>query len=303
MASNLYDSVFGRILLMGDGVILCPAHGAGSVCGTRIADRPSTTIGIEKALNPILKIETKAAFVARKLGERPGRPPYFRKMENYNLEGPPLLGNAALPPALSLGEFREQMEAGSVVVDTRDPVAFGGAHVKGSYNIGLEWLPGFSGWFLPYDRPILLLLEDPVHLDRAWRYLVRLGYDRVVGYLRGGIETWYNAALPIEIVGLLTVHQLRKMMDEGEDVLVLDVRDEEEWHAGHIEGAQHLYVGEMEPRLAEVPRDRATASFCSVGRRAGISASILLRAGYSRVYNVLGSWQAWKGAGFAVTRE
>ncbi|OGO35404.1 MAG: MBL fold metallo-hydrolase [Chloroflexi bacterium RBG_16_57_8] len=303
LASNLYDSIFNRILPLGDGVILCPAHGAGSVCGTRIADRPDTTMGIEKALNPMLKISDKSEFVARKVAEKPERPPYFTQMEKYNLEGPPLLGNVVLPQALSLNEFRAQMEAGAVVVDTRDPAAFGGAHVKGSYSIGVEWLPGFSGWFLAYDQPILLILEDAVHLDRAWRYLVRLGYDRVAGYLRGGIESWYNAALPIETLPTLSVHQLKKMIDDGEDVVVLDVRGDDEWRDGHLGGAQHIYVGEIEPRVGEVSRDKPAATFCNVGRRAGIAASVLLRKGYPRVFNVLGSWQAWKAAGFPVTKE
>lgn len=303
LAYNLYDSIFNRILPLGDGVILCPGHGAGSVCGTRISDRPNTTIGIEKALNRALKTRDKAEFVARKLTERLERPPYFVQMERYNLQGPPILGNATLPSALTLSEFRAQMDAGAVIVDTRDPAAFGGAHIRGSYNIGTEWLPGFSGWFLHYDQPIVLVLEDAVHLDRAWRYLVRLGYDRISGYLRGGIETWYNAALPIETVPLLSVHDLKKKIDDGQDVVVLDVRGDDEWRAGHLDGAQHVYVGEIESRATEVSRDRPTATFCNVGRRAGIAASVLLRQGHRRVYNVLGSWQAWKAAGFPVISE
>ncbi len=303
LAGNLYDSIFNRILPLGDGVILCPGHGAGSVCGMHIGDRDESTLGIERAQNPILQLKNKEEFIRYKLSEQLERPHYFRKMEVYNLEGPPLLGCMPLPVPLMPSECREEMERGAVVVDTSNPAAFGGAHIKGSYSIWLEGLSAFAGWVLSYDRPILLVLEDQCHLERAVRYLIRLGYDRIQGYLKGGIEGWYNAGFPTEHLQLLSVHELKAKIDHGEELTILDDRAQDEWDEGHIRGAQHVYVGHLEERIADIPKDKPVAVVCNVGHRAGLGASILLREGCREVYSVLGSMTAWKAAAYPVSTE
>ena len=303
LASNLYDSIFHKLLTLGDGVILCPAHGAGSACGLNIGDRDESTLGIERAQNPVLQIKNKDDFIKHKVAEQLESPPYFRQMEKYNLEGPPLLGCLPLPAPLTPTEFRDEMEKGAVVVDTSAPAAFGGAHIKGSYSIWLAGLPVFAGWVLSYDQPILLVLEDQCHLEMAVRYLIRAGYDRIVGYLKDGIEGWYNAGFPVERLPLLSVHDLKAKIDRAEELIVLDVRGQDEWHSGHIKGALHIYAGHLERRLAEVPKDKPVAVICNVGHRSGLGASILLRTGYQEVYNVLGSMKAWSAAGFAVTTD
>jgi hydroxyacylglutathione hydrolase len=195
------------------------------------------------------------------------------------------------------------VERGAVIVDTSEPAAFGGAHIKGAYSIWLEGLPVFAGWVLSYDQPILLVLEDESHLEMAVRYLIRAGYDGIAGYLKGGTEGWYNAGFPTENLHLLSVHKLKSMIDCGEDLLVLDTRGEDEWSSGHIEGAVHIYVGHLAERLAEIPNNKPVAVICNVGHRAGLGASILLRAGYQKVYNVLGSVKAWIAAGYPVTNK
>ncbi len=301
LASNLYDSIFNKLLPLGDGVIICPAHGKGSVCGLHISDRDESTLGIERVQNPMLQIGNKDDFIKHKVAEQPERPHYFRQMEKYNLEGPPLLGRLPLPRTFTPDEARAKIEEGVALIDTSSPAAFGGSHVKGAYSIWLEGLPAFAGWVLPYHRPILLVLEDRGHVERAVRYLIRLGYDQIVGYVKGGIEDWYNAGLPIEKLSLLSVHELKNRLDRGDGLVVLDVRDQNEWESGHIKGALHIYVGRLEKSLTEIPRDKPVAVCCSVGHRAGLGASILLRAGYREVYNVLGGMTAWVNAGFSIT--
>jgi hydroxyacylglutathione hydrolase len=303
LASNLYDSIFNKILPLGDGVILCPAHGAGSVCGLNISDRDESTLGIERLQNPVLQLKKRDGFIKYKVAENPERPHYFRQMEKYNLEGPPLLGCLPLPAPLTPTEFNEEMERGAVVVDTSLPAAYGGAHIKGSYSIWIEGLPVFAGWVLSYDKPILLVLEDQCHLERAVRYLIRAGYDWIVGYLKGGVEGWYNAGFPTEHMELLTVHQLKAKIDSGEELTILDDRGQDEWDQGHIKGAKHIYVGHIPERMSDIPKDKPVAMFCNVGHRAGLGASILLREGCREVYNVLGSMTAWKAAGYPITTE
>ncbi len=122
-----------------------------------------------------------------------------------------------------------------MIIYTREPPAYGGAHIEGSYSIWLLVLPNFAGWRLPYNRPILLILEDSFYLEKAIRYLTRLGYDKIAGYLRGGIEhkgtgleDGYNAGFPIHHLGLLSVQELKQKMGNNEDISILDVRSEDE---------------------------------------------------------------------------
>ncbi len=304
LAENLYNSIFNKILPLGDSVILCPAHGAGSICGGAISEREQSTLGLERLHNPVLQ-KTKDAFIKYKIGERHERPAYFRKMEQYNLEGPPLLKNLPDPPPLPAREFQERMKQGAVIVDTRTPSAFGGAHIETSYSLWPNGIPMFAGWVLPYDKAILLILEDRGHLEMAVRYLIRLGYDQIEGYLCGGVEacgleSWYTEALPLEHVGLLTVQELKAQLAYRDDLMVLDVRSDDEWNDGHIEGAIHIYIGHLEERLNEIPVDQPVAIICSVGNRASLGASILRRANRREVYTVLGSMMAWRKADYNV---
>lgn len=234
MAGLLFDSIFGRLLPLGDEVIVFPAHGEGTICGGHVSDRETTTLGIERAHDPALQNTTQERFVAYKVAEHHYTPPYFRRTEEYNLKGPPLLGRLPAPSALNVDTFREQMEAGAIVIDTRMPADFGGAHIPGSYSIWLAGLPNFAGWVLPYDQPLLLVGKDYAEAEQAVRYLVRLGYDWVVGYLRGGAMEWFDAAQPTRHLELLTVQELRERLLGRGGTLVLDVRSDAEWQEGHI---------------------------------------------------------------------
>jgi hydroxyacylglutathione hydrolase len=194
------------------------------------------------------------------------------------------------------------MENGAVVIDTREPPAFAGVHVRGSYSIWTEGLPEFAGWVLPRDKPLRIIADGLAALDAAALYLRRLDYERFGGYLEGGIESWLNASLPVEHLPLLSVHELKHRLDSSEDITMLDVRSTEEWETGHIDGARHIFVGKLESAVGEIARDIPVAVLCSVGRRSSLAASILLRAGSKQVYNVIGAMKAWKSAGYPVTR-
>ena len=147
----------------------------------------------------------------------------------------------------------------------------------------------FAGWVLPYDKALLLVLEGREHLETAIRYLIRLGYDRVEGYLCGdgeacGLESWYSEALLMEHLGLLTVQELKARLNGDDKLTVLDVRSDQEWSEGHIEGALHIYIGHLEERVNEIPIDQPIAVICNVGNRASLGASILRRANRREVY-------------------
>ncbi len=300
LSSNLYESIFNKLLPLGDGVIICPAHGGGSVCGAHIAVRDESTIGIERIQNPLLNLGSKDDFIVFKLEEKLEKPYYFTQMEKYNLEGPPILGYLPQPNPLSPREFKDQMERGAIVIDTNEPFAFGGSHIKGAYSIWSDGLSPFAGWILSYGQPILLVLDNPGRLDAAVRDLIRLGFDNIKGHLKGGIDSWNNAGLLMERSGLLSVQDLKSMFDHHEEFFLLDVRGQGEWDSGYIEGACHIYVGYLEKQITEIPKEKTVVVYCSTGHRSGVGTSILLRAGFNNVYNLLGGMTAWTAAGFPV---
>ena len=300
MSQKLYESITSKLLPLGDGVIVCPAHGAGSVCGGKIREREISTIGIEKATNPMLRL-SRDKFVAYKVAEKHQTPPYFKKMEEYNLKGSPTLGALTDPRAMKPSEFAEKARKGAFVVDVRSPVAFGGAHIAGSFSLPPSRLSN-AGWVLTYDEPILLVAENPEASDFATRNLRRLGFDRVEGYLAGGLESWYKEGLPISEVNLITVQDLHKWLNSKERITVVDVRRESEWTEGHIENSKHIYLGHLEKQANKIPRHNPIVVICKTGNRSSFGASVLLKAGFDRVHNCLGGIDAWSKSGFPLVK-
>ncbi|MEM3564876.1 MAG: MBL fold metallo-hydrolase [Candidatus Jordarchaeaceae archaeon] len=302
LASNLYDSLFGKLLKLDEGVIVCPAHGKGSVCGGAIGDLEYTTIGFEKKTNKALQLKDKAAFVARKMEEKLDRPPYFRKMEEYNKEGPPLLHH--LPPlkAVSVAELKKYREKGAQIVDTRMPTGFSGGHIPKSINIWRSGLPLFIGWMLNYEDPIIVITDDNAALDQIVRYFIRLGYDNLQGYLAGGFSAWYREAEQVEKVNTWSVQEFKKNL-EDKSLFILDVRDENKWEQdGHVKNAHHIWVGDLKNRLGEVPKEKHVVVYCDSGYKTSIAASILKINGYEKVTSVLGGVMAWKKAGYPLEK-
>ncbi|MBN2203598.1 MAG: MBL fold metallo-hydrolase [Thermoleophilia bacterium] len=291
MAALLHESLFGTLLPLGDEVIVAPGHGAGSVCGAAIASRPWTTIGLERRLDPLLGLTDRDAFVEGAAGVR-DRPPYFRRIEVLNVEGAPLLGALPAPPPLGPHEFAAA--AGhAVVVDTRWETAFAAGHVPGALSLWLEGLPLYAGWLLPYDRPLLLVVDgdDP---SEAVRRLVRLGYDHVEGFLAGGMSAWHVAGLESTAVTTLTAAEHVRRAARGEGGVVLDVRTVAEVADAPVEGTLHIPLGDLPTRLEEVPSDRRIVPLCPGGLRSMTAASVLRSGGVDDVAVILGGLSAWR---------
>ena len=299
MSEKLYASITNQLLPLGDSVIVCPAHGSGSVCGGKIRQREISTIGIEKKTNPMLNL-SKEEFIKQKIFERHQTPPYFKKMEDYNLNGPPIIGVIPNPHALTPSEFKKAAR-NAYIIDTRNPVAFGGAHIKDSFSLPPSRLSNV-GWIADYAKPILLVVEDLEALFFAVHNLLRLGLDKIDGYLSGGVEAWYKKGLSLGKTGLLSVQELKSMIDKKNEIAILDVRRENEWNEGHIEGAIRIYLGHLPEQLHKLPRDIPIALICKTGNRSSFGSSILLRCGFDKVYNVLGGTTAWVKAGFQLTK-
>ena len=301
MAEKLFDNIQNKILPLGEGTIVCPAHGADSVCGGEIADHPFTTVGYEKATNQWI-LGGREPFIAARVKESPYVPPYFRKMEQLNKEGPRPLHGISPPRPLSVTEVNTMRTSGCQILDLRAPTSFGAGHIPGSISIWREGLSAFMGWVFTYDLPIILVDDFNLSLDIVQRQMLRLGYDNVAGYLAGGFPLWTKAAQEIGTLSTCSVQQLNERRKSVSPFL-LDVRDRKNWDSiGHIPGAHHRYVGELASHLDEVPRNRPLAIYCDAGYKGGLAASILARHGYHEVTNVLGGMTAWKRAGFPIEK-
>ncbi|MGC9529202.1 MAG: MBL fold metallo-hydrolase [Candidatus Bipolaricaulaceae bacterium] len=284
MTGLLYDSLVRRLLPLGDQMLVCPAHGAGSACGNSISERTWTTMGLERNHNPHLQHGSRAEFVEQ-VARSFGRPPYFRKMEEMNL-GPPVLGGLPHPLPLTPSEFAARAQR-SQVLDVRMELSFGSAHVPGALSIWETGLPRFAGWFLSYDRPILLVSET-YDVSQSVRHLIRMGFDRVEGYLAGGMLAWHTEGLDSTRVQSARVHDLCRKLDAGEDIWILDVRSPEEVERTAIPIAHPIPLTGLRERRDEVPRDRPVYIFCGSGLRAMVGASLLQQAGWENLTVVLG---------------
>jgi hydroxyacylglutathione hydrolase len=301
MSGKLYDGIHEKLLSLGDGVVVLPGHGYGSVCGGHISEREISTIGAERLMNPMLQL-TRSGFIERKVAEKHETSPYFKVMERYNLDGPPNLSHLPIPPALKPSEFKAAITKGIPVIDTRAPPAFGGVHIEGSYSLPPSRLSN-AGWVVPIEKELLLVVDDSEALDFAVKNLYRMGYTNFAGYLSGGLESWYKEGNPLSKIEMLTCPQLNEIIKSEEKPTIVDVRRRSEWDEGHIEGAIHIYLGRLPERLQEIPEGKPVVLQCKTGTRSSFAASILQKASRKRVYNLLGGIDAWKKLGYPLVKD
>jgi hydroxyacylglutathione hydrolase len=297
VAGLLYDSIHRKLLPLGDHVILYPAHGAGSVCGSGMASREFSTLGYEAKFNRVLQIKNREEFIRYKVREHHYKPPYFQQMEKLNLNGPPLLESLPRPKPFNAAQIEECIEAGGFIIDTRSPEAFAAAFIPGSLSVPLSMIPAFVGYFLPYDRNIGLIVENPRDVETAVRYLVRLGYDRVAGYLEGGLHAWEVSGRRFGSIPSVYAGDLKRLLETEQELTLLDVRKLDEYRERHLINSTHIYLGDLPDLLGEVPDRRPIITFCGSGQRAIIAASILKRNGFENVENCLGSMRACQAVG------
>jgi hydroxyacylglutathione hydrolase len=306
LAGKLFESTRRKLADLPDALEIYPAHGAGSMCGAGMGGNPSSTLGQERLSNPYLDPRlTQQQFIQRILGSVPPFPDYYVRMKKLNSAGPTLLGKLPGQEPLSVARFKQLVDQGHVVIDLRGQAAFSGAHIPRSFGIGNgASLATWAAWVVPYETPLLLVAENAADAAGAARSLIRVGLDQINGWLEGGIDAWRSAGFPLAQIHLPTVQQVKQQLDAGANLRILDVRGNDEWNAGHIEGAIHIMGGELPKRLAELsPDDGPIAVTCAGGYRSTVAASVLERAGFTNVGNIVGGMTAWTRAGLPAVRE
>lgn len=292
VAGLLYDSL-RRILALGDQAIVYPAHGAGSVCGSGMAEREFSTIGHERLNNPRLQIADRDEFIRVKVNETHYQPPYFRLMERLNMDGAEEAPRVARPRPLSLAQLKTC--GADHLVDIREPMAYASGHLPGAMSLPVDMIPAFAGWFIREGESVALIASGEGQLASAMEHLVRIALDNVVGGYVGVVPAAAKGE-HMQATPMIETEEVARRLNGAEDWVLLDVRDADERAAAAIEGSQHIYVGQLNEAWRELDPDRHYTLMCASGMRATVAAGWLASRGFGKLDIYLGSMGAWKAA-------
>jgi hydroxyacylglutathione hydrolase len=295
-AHDLERSLKDKILSLPDDVAVFPTHGGGSFCAVGAGAAASTTIGAERATNPLASARSSRQFVTRSLTAGP-YPAYYARMRILNQTGAPLIG-LGLPRSSALGvsEVDAWVAQGGLIVDVRPAAAFRTGHIPSSLAVGADGnVSGWVGWLTGPERPLVLVADDAgaAQVDEASRQLTRIGYDRVVGHLDGGIAGWVGAGRHLASYTTTSAAELAKHLDAGEMIAVVDVREAAEWHAAHIPGSVNIPAHDIPTIPLDLPRGLPLAVHCGHDYRATLGASLLERAGFHHLSVLEDGWDGW----------
>ncbi len=300
LAGKLYDSLHGKLLKLPDYCEVYPAHGAGSLCGRSMGAKWTSTIGYERRYNPSLQIKDKAEFIRSLTSNMPPAPDHFSRCSDINRNGPVLLSRIAVLEELRPINFLNKMqESESVVLDVRNYAAFAGFHIPGSWHLDLKGnFPTFAGWVMPGDRDILLVADSYQEAVTSSLWARRVGVDRIVAYLNGGMTTWATDGYQIDHIHLISTENLyRRITDGSQPLTLVDVRSPLEFADTHIKGAVNIPAPELRTRYKELHPESPTYLICSTGNRSSLAASILKQHGFKEVHNVAGGMTGYSAAG------
>jgi glyoxylase-like metal-dependent hydrolase (beta-lactamase superfamily II)/rhodanese-related sulfurtransferase len=303
LAAMLYDSLHQKLEPLGDDVAVYPAHGAGSLCGKQMRPERQSTIGKERALNYALRASSKEEFVRLLTAELPDRPEYFAQDAEINRTGAIPLEFLLEMEALTPAQILEKQNAGDFVLDTRPAMAFGSGHVPGSVNVPLAGqFAGSAGALLGLDHDIILIAEDQAAVEESRTRLARVGFERVAGYLDGGMPRWAADQMPTAQIMQITAAELQRELDEEPgSIQIVDVRRKPEWDQAHIVGALLKPLDHVAKMLGDLDRAKPIVVHCKGGYRSAIACSLIQRAGFENVTNLIGGLDAWQATGLAVS--
>ena len=289
-AKQLFASLREKFLTLPDHVQVHPGHGAGSACGKALGAIASSTVGYERLYSwwgPYLAANDEQGFIDELLDGQPDAHAYFGRMKRENREGPAVMGERAPLAELDLAAVAKDLAADTVTfIDTRPNDQVHEGTVTGSLNVPAgKSVASFGAWVVNPEtdkNPLVLLAPDQSAAQEMWDHLVRVGIDKVAGYVTG------FEGLPVSTPKLIAPEDLENF----DAAMVLDVRNRTEHTAGHIPGSHQLSGGRVMWHLDELPAEGTIVTYCQSGVRNSVAASALRRAGYD-VVELDGSYNAW----------
>lgn len=298
LARSLYRSLHERLMVLPDATKVYPAHGAGSACGKNLSTETVSTIGEQRRTNYAVQPMTVEAFVEAVTEGQPAAPGYFIYNATLNKQERDLI-DIEPPAALSVDQVLEAQANGAIVVDTRDSVLFATGHLAGSINVGIDGrYAEYAGSVVTPEQDIVLV-TGPGEEHEAKVRLARIGYDRVLGALEGGVDALADRPELVTKASRLTLPQLDEALATVEPQLI-DIRNPGETALGTIPGATPIPLAQLPNRLSEVDLDRPVVVFCAGGYRSSVAASLLRQRGATDVSDVLGGYGAWLAARDAI---
>ena len=286
LAAALFRALRDEILVLPDDLAVYPTHGAGSFCSAPSTSERTTTIGRERATNPLLQVADEHEFVERLLAGLGSFPTYFRVLPERNRHGVRHYPDVPALPRLSAAEVAGLLDAGAVLVDARPLAEFAGGHPKGALsNVLRPVFASWLGWLVELDRPLVFVLGQDQDRAELVRQCLTVGHEHLFGELDGGVAAWAAAGYPIATIPLVEPTAMA--------ATVLDVRQDAEWAAGHLPGARHVELGAVpDVDWAAEP----VTVMCGHGERAMTAASLLAARGHQDVSVLAGGPADWVAA-------
>lgn len=302
MTGLLYDSITQKLFPLGDHVILCPSHGAGSACGSGIEDRQWTTLGYERMFNPKLQHATRESFTLN-LGKVLPKPPYFSKMEKCNLLGAPYMGGLNTLSPTGINELRSiiakqpaEPGPGPAIIDVREEAAFCASHIPNSLYISKNSLASYLGWFVDVESPLYFITNDYSEASLTSFYMTcqRMGFENVRGFLSVGMLGWESKGREINSIQTISSKEFDERLSGPRELTVLDVRKAEELEITRgYKGSLHIPLHELKEKAHRLPDKLPIYLLCETGNRSTIAASILKQQ-HKEPLVVLGGIKGWK---------
>ncbi|HXV92283.1 MAG TPA: rhodanese-like domain-containing protein [Pseudonocardia sp.] len=288
----LHSSV-RRLMELPDEVRVFPAHGAGSACGKNLSTERWSTIGSQRVGNYACQPMSEDEFLAIVTEGQPSAPDYFVYDAVLNRKRHEVFDAASPPVPMELSDVLDRQREGAVVLDARDPQEFAAAHLAGSLNVPADGrFAETAGMVVRPEQEVVVVAPQDREEEIVVR-LARIGFDRVLGYLREPEGAFLTAPELVVRASRLTAPELAEALRRDEPPVVVDVRNRGELVAGRIDGALHIPLAELPRRLDEVPRDRPVVTHCAGGYRSSVAAALLRKEGCADVSDLLGGYGAW----------
>jgi glyoxylase-like metal-dependent hydrolase (beta-lactamase superfamily II)/rhodanese-related sulfurtransferase len=298
LAEMGYHSWKDKLAKLPDNTRFFPAHGAGSLCGANLSDKPVSTIGEQRKGNVYLQHKDLPSYIMAVIDGLPDAPQYFKHNAKMNHDGPPLVDwEKTTPPALSPAEVAAQMQKGAWLVDLRDAAGFAVGHPADAINIGIRGrFETWTGIMIPWGEPFILTGSDADVREAAFR-LKRIGYDAPAGYLQGGLDAWKVTGLPVRTVKLVNPADLYTQMQATTAPVIVDVRLPSEWMGLRIGHVLNLPLNKLFVDGKRLSKEMPVLTVCNSAYRSSMGAAVLLKMGFKDVLNMEGGGEAWVDQG------
>jgi hydroxyacylglutathione hydrolase len=304
-ARGIFHSLYEKLMTLPDTCEVWPGHLGGSLCGGPGKDlKVSSTIGFERANQPLLQVDDEEEFVERTTSSLGPQPPNFENIVALNRGQ--LVKDTVDAHPLTPRQVLMAERDGALVVDVRTELQFDEAHIPGAVCITAR-RAGFGSklaWLAERDQPLVLVGRDDEDAREAAVLASAVGLSNIAGYLAGGMTAWREENEPVDRVERMTVEELHERWEADRDAIqVLDVRELDEWDGGHIPGSLHVPYHDIHSLPDGVDSDRPVAAVCGTGQRSAVAASLIKRFGATNVIHVVDAGvPRWEREGWPIER-